>query len=180
MRVNDSFIRTFGYVTLNAVRRRPAFVTSAFALMVIGTGLVISGAPADAASSRHHRSQVANVIRMTNQARARAGCRPVTPSRSLSNAAYQHSRDMANNHYFSHYNRFGSGPGNREWSAGYRWNAYGENIAWGQRDASSVMNAWMNSPGHRQNILNCRYRNVGVGVAYNSRGVPYWTQDFGA
>jgi uncharacterized protein YkwD len=155
---------------------------SALALLAAGAGLVISAVPADAAVG-HHRApggQIANVIRMTNQARARAGCGPVTYNRRLSNAAYQHSRDMATGGYFSHYNRFGDGPGDREWNAGYRWNAYGENIAWGQRDANSVMRAWMNSPGHRHNILNCRYRSVGVGVAYNSRGVPYWTQDFGA
>jgi uncharacterized protein YkwD len=158
---------------------RPAYRAGAFALLVAGTAIVLSGAPADAASGGTN-AQVRNVVRMTNQVRARAGCGPVTLSRSLSHAASQHSWDMANHHYFSHYTRGGAGPGTRVANAGYRWNAYGENIAWGQRDAWSVMNAWMNSPGHRHNILNCRYRNVGIGLAYNSRGVPYWTQDFGA
>jgi uncharacterized protein YkwD len=141
--------------------------------------LALSASPADA-DYQGNTSQINAVIRMTNQVRARAGCGPVTYNRRLSRAAYQHSADMAYNGYFSHYTRGGTGPGTRVWNAGYRWNAYGENIAWGQRSAGDVMTDWMNSPGHRRNILNCRYRNVGIGLAYNSRGIPYWTQDFGA
>ena len=118
------------------------------------------------------------VVALTNNARARAGCGPVTTSPRLSYAAWQHSRDMAGRGYFSHGSPGGSSPGSRVNSVGYRWSSYGENIAWGQRNAREVMGDWMSSPGHRANILNCRFRNVGVAVAYNGRGVPYWTQDF--
>jgi uncharacterized protein YkwD len=54
----------------------------------------------------------------------------------------------------------------------------GENIASGQRNPADVMKAWMNSPGHRANILRCGYRNIGVGVAFRG-STPIWTQDFG-
>jgi uncharacterized protein YkwD len=121
---------------------------------------------------------VRGVVAITNSVRARAGCGPVTQSTRLSYAAWQHSREMAGRGYFSHGSPGGSSPGSRVMAAGYHWSAYGENIAWGQRDAGTVMNAWMNSPGHRANILNCRFRNVGVAVAYDPAGVPFWTQDF--
>ncbi len=118
------------------------------------------------------------VVALTNNARARAGCGPVTLSPRLSYAAWLHSRDMAGRGYFSHGSPGGGSPASRVNSVGYRWSTYGENIAWGQRSAHEVMGDWMRSPGHRANILNCRFRNVGVAVAYNGRGVPYWTQDF--
>lgn len=57
-------------------------------------------------------------------------------------------------------------------------NGYGENVAYGQRDAQEVMRAWMNSRGHRNNILSGRYSQIGVGLAYSRSGRPYWTQTF--
>lgn len=140
----------------------------------IAVGAMVQTVPALAADY----DVVRGVVGLTNNARARAGCGPVTLSPRLSYAAWQHSRDMAGRDYFSHGSPGGSSPGSRVNSVGYRWSAYGENIAWGQRDARDVMNDWMNSPDHRENILNCRFRNIGVAVAYNGRGVPYWTQDF--
>lgn len=123
-------------------------------------------------------SQVSQVIALTNAVRARAGCGRVVLDSDLAQAARAHSVDMARRGYFSHYTPNGGNPGRRIASAGYRWSTYGENIAWGQPNANTVMRDWMNSPGHRANILNCRYRNIGVGIAYNARGVPYWTQEF--
>ncbi|MEV6932396.1 CAP domain-containing protein [Dactylosporangium sp. NPDC051485] len=140
----------------------------------VAAGAAVQAGPAFAADSAMARG----VIAITNSVRTRAGCGPVTPSAGLSNAAWQHSWDMAGRGYFSHGSPGGGSPGTRVRAAGYRWSAYGENIAWGQPTAQAVMNAWMNSPGHRANILNCRFRNVGVAVAYDSRGVPFWTQDF--
>jgi uncharacterized protein YkwD len=64
-------------------------------------------------------------------------------------------------------------------NAGYRWSAVAENIAMGYPDPAAVMTGWMNSPGHRTNILNCQYRQLGVGVAASAKGARYWTQDFG-
>ena len=140
----------------------------------VAAGAAVQAGPASATGF----GMIRGVVAITNSVRARAGCGPVTPSARLSNAAWQHSRDMAGRGYFSHGSPGGGSPGSRVRAAGYRWSTYGENIAWGQPDARTVMNAWMNSPGHRANILNCRFRNVGVAVAYDSRGVPFWTQDF--
>ena len=64
--------------------------------------------------------------------------------------------------------------------SGYAWRAWAENIAAGQPDAASVVQGWMSSAGHRTNILNPGYTDIGVGLAYSASGVPYWTQDFAA
>jgi uncharacterized protein YkwD len=146
--------------------------------LIAGTTIAAAVVPSTPALAVGYTS-AGHVVAMTNAARARAGCGPVTMSSRLGYAAWQHSTDMARRGYFAHNSVNGLSPGGRETSAGYRWSAYGENIAWGQPDAGTVMNAWMNSPGHRANILDCRFRNVGIGLAYNARGIPFWTQDFG-
>ncbi len=86
---------------------------------------------------------------------------------------------MAANNYFSHTDLKGGNQTDRMVAAGYTdWQRTGENIAAYQKTPQEVMTAWMNSPGHRANILNCAYKDFGAGVA--SRGSDlYWTQDFG-
>jgi uncharacterized protein YkwD len=121
--------------------------------------------------------ETAEVLRLVNVERARAGCPAVTADSRLTAAAQAHSADMAANGYFSHTGRNGSTIGSRVTAAGYRWSAVGENIAKGQPTPAAVMEAWMNSSGHRANILRCEYRNLGVGLAYDGRS-PVWTQDF--
>ncbi|MFJ9928895.1 sigma-70 family RNA polymerase sigma factor [Streptomyces misionensis] len=121
---------------------------------------------------------VGQVIALVNQERAKAGCSPLTEDPQLGRAAQAHSDDMAARHFFDHVNPDGADPGQRITAAGYRWSTYGENIAMGQQTPASVMNSWMNSPGHRANILNCSFRNIGVGV-HDGTGGPWWTQDFG-
>ncbi|MFH9401118.1 sigma-70 family RNA polymerase sigma factor [Streptomyces sp. NPDC017638] len=122
---------------------------------------------------------VAQVVALVNKERAAAGCGPVTEDPQLERAAQGHSDDMAARGFFDHANPDGAGPGERVTAAGYRWSTYGENIARGQQSPQAVMDSWMNSPGHRANILNCSFRNIGVGV-HNGSGGPWWTQDFGA
>jgi uncharacterized protein YkwD len=117
------------------------------------------------------------VVQYTNAARREAGCGPVRVDDELRTAARRHSYDMAANHYFSHTGRNGSSPWDRMRSAGYNSPA-AENIAKGQSDARRVMAAWLMSEGHRNNILNCQIRAIGVGVRLGGDG-PYWTQDFG-
>ncbi|SFY47661.1 sigma-70 family RNA polymerase sigma factor [Streptomyces sp. F-1] len=121
---------------------------------------------------------VGQVIALVNQERAKAGCSPLTEDPQLDRAAQAHSDDMAARHFFDHVNPDGADPGQRITAAGYRWSTYGENIAMGQQTPASVMNSWMNSPGHRANILNCSFKNIGVGV-HDGTGGPWWTQDFG-
>ncbi|OIK26095.1 sigma-70 family RNA polymerase sigma factor [Streptomyces malaysiense] len=121
---------------------------------------------------------VSQVVALVNQQRASAGCSPLTEDPQLQQAAQAHSDDMAARNFFDHVNPDGVDPGQRITAAGYRWSTYGENIAMGQQTPASVMDAWMNSPGHRANILNCAFKNIGVGV-HKGTGGPWWTQDFG-
>ncbi|MFD8734238.1 sigma-70 family RNA polymerase sigma factor [Streptomyces sp. NPDC059618] len=122
---------------------------------------------------------VGQVVALVNKERAAAGCGPVTEDPQLENAAQAHSDDMAALNFFEHTNPDGADPGQRITAAGYHWSTYGENIAMGQQTPQAVMDSWMNSPGHRANILNCSFKNIGVGV-HRGTGGPWWTQDFGA
>ncbi|MYT19728.1 CAP domain-containing protein, partial [Streptomyces sp. SID7760] len=97
----------------------------------------------------------------------------------LSAAARAYSDTMARSGVMSHTGPDGSTMTSRVEAAGYAWSRLGENIARGQADADAVMNAWMNSSGHRANILNCAFKEIGIGV-HKGDGGPWWTQDFGA
>jgi uncharacterized protein YkwD len=115
------------------------------------------------------------VVALVNQNRAQAGCAPLRVDSKLTKAAADHSSDMARRDYFSHTTPEGVTFDQRIKAAGYAQPG-AENIAAGQRSAEEVMNAWMNSPGHRANILNCQLSAIGVGLDTNGW---YWTQDFG-
>ncbi|MEV3987617.1 sigma-70 family RNA polymerase sigma factor [Streptomyces sp. NPDC049837] len=119
------------------------------------------------------------VTRLVNSERAKNGCGPVSQNGLLDTAARRHSDDMAARDYFDHTSPDGKGPGDRITEAGYAWSTYGENIARGQQTPASVMDSWMNSPGHRANILNCSFKEIGIGIHEGSGG-PWWTQVFGA
>lgn len=121
------------------------------------------------------------VVTLTNAERAKAGCGPLAVNATLTAVAQAHSQDMATNNYFDHNSQDGRTPFDRMTAAGYRYSTAAENIAAGQRTPQDVTTAWMNSPGHRANILNCALKQIGVGYATGSSsqyGV-YWTQDFG-
>lgn len=119
------------------------------------------------------------VTSLINIERSKNDCGPVRTDERLRTAARAHSADMAKYDYFSHVGRDGSRFWDRVALAGYpRNDAASENIASGQRTAKTVVQAWMNSPGHERNILNCESVAVGVGLAYRG-DTPYWTQDFG-
>ena len=131
-------------------------------------------------------SQLINqVVELTNQERAKAGLQPLTLNNQLTQAAQDHSDSMAVDDFFSHTGADGSSVGDRVRETGYNYSTAGENIAAGQRTAEDVVEGWMNSPGHRANILNPNYTEIGVGyellendtgsVNYNR----YWTQVFG-
>jgi uncharacterized protein YkwD len=120
------------------------------------------------------------VLVLVNQSRATAGCHSMREDARLDSAASGHSKDMADNHYFSHVGLDGSTFVDREAAGGYPRNAAGgENIAEGYPTATAVMNAWLNSPGHRANILDCSFKAIGIGLAHDGNGAAYWTQDFG-
>ncbi|MBD1859810.1 CAP domain-containing protein [Leptolyngbya sp. FACHB-1624] len=114
------------------------------------------------------------VFDLTNQQRAQFGLAPLSLNLTLNDVAEKHSQDMAGNNYFSHQGRDGSQPWDRMRAEGYNYSRAAENIAFGQPTAQDVVTAWMNSPGHRQNILDPNLQEIGVGY-YDG----YWTQNFG-
>ncbi|RRR81606.1 CAP domain-containing protein [Streptomyces sp. RP5T] len=119
----------------------------------------------------------AEVLRLVNVERAKVGCSPVAANSSLTGLAEAFSKAMADQGFFDHTDPSGATPWDRAAKAGIT-SLGGENIARGQADAASVMEAWMNSPGHKANILNCDFKTLGVGVQFGAGG-PWWTQDFG-
>ncbi|MDX3458568.1 CAP domain-containing protein [Streptomyces sp. ME02-8801-2C] len=119
---------------------------------------------------------VARVVALVNSERDKVGCSPVTLDAKLSQAAQAHSADMASHNTMSHTGSDGSDPGQRITRAGYLWSTYGENVAYGYSTPEQVMAGWMASAGHKRNILDCGFKEIGVGVAQPGN---YWTQDFG-
>ncbi|MBG0832290.1 CAP domain-containing protein [Planomonospora sp. ID67723] len=121
------------------------------------------------------------VVRLTNLERQKGGCAPLKHDPQLRKAAYGHSADMAAQNYFSHTSKDGRSFMDRIRGAGFTGGSgFAENIAAGQRTPADVVKAWMNSSGHRANIMNCKYNLIGAGLAKKSDGTPYWTQNFAA
>jgi uncharacterized protein YkwD len=126
------------------------------------------------------------VLELTNQFRAQNGLAGLSLNAELNATALGHSRDMALQDYFSHTGKNGSLPWDRARAVGYDANAMGENIAAGYTTAESVVQGWINSPGHRANLLNPSFTELGVGYYYlaNDTGTTnfntYWTQMFGS
>jgi len=118
------------------------------------------------------------VIRLVNVERSKNGLQPLKTNWELSRVARYKSQDMIDKKYFSHTSPTYGSPFKMMENFGIKFTAAGENIAYGQRTPQEVMNAWMNSPGHRSNILNPTYTHIGVGAAKSSNGTLYWTQMF--
>lgn len=161
------------------MRLSPALIRSSLTCLVISTfsACLIAWAPA-APAAPQTQSVAAEVVSRTNAERAKAGCPALTAESRLTKAAQAHTEDMAARGVLAHDSAKGS-PGDRIKAAGYRASSWAENIASGQSSASAVVGAWMRSPGHRANILNCGLRDIGVGFAKGRNGTPFWTQDFG-
>ena len=115
------------------------------------------------------------VIRLVNEQRTRNGLQPLRENWELSRVARYKSQDMVDNHYFSHTSPTYGSPFQMMHSFGLTYRTAGENIAYGQRTPQEVVNAWMNSSGHRANILNASFTQIGVGYVANGH---YWTQMF--
>jgi hypothetical protein len=119
------------------------------------------------------------VFRLVNDERAIRGLPELAWNDLLFNAARGHSIDMATHNTLSHTGSNQSQPSERISVVGYDFRAYGENIAYNYADPTAVMAGWMESPGHRQNILNENFCELGVGLAYSISNASYWTQNFG-
>jgi serralysin len=129
---------------------------------------------------------ISQVLVLTNQFRAQNGLAPLKANLELNAAAQNHSADMANQDYFDHIGKNGSKPWDRAKLIGYEARTMGENIAAGQTTPESVVQGWIDSPGHRANLLNASFTELGVGYDYlaNDTGSVnyrhYWTQLFGS
>lgn len=133
-------------------------------------------APAKPSPTPGLSGPAAQVVTLTNAQRVKAGCKPLKVDPRLNLSAQRHTADMANRNYFEHEDPEGHDFADREKAAGFVGDSGGENIAMGQTSAAEVMNDWMNSPGHRRNILDCSFTLIGVGYVANGH---YWTQNFG-
>lgn len=120
----------------------------------------------------------AEVVRLVNVERKSRGLKPLTVNSLVTKSATAKSADMVNKNYFSHTSPTYGSPFDMMKSFGISYRAAGENIAYGQRTPQEVMNGWMNSPGHKANILNSSFTQIGVGIAKNAKGQLYWTQQF--
>jgi uncharacterized YkwD family protein/spore coat assembly protein SafA len=131
-------------------------------------------APADQSQS----SWEEQVVQLVNAERQKQGLNPLQLDKQLSNVARAKSQDMRDNNYFSHQSPTYGSPFDMMKSFGISYRYAGENIAAGQRNPEEVMKAWMNSSGHRANILNPNYTHIGVGLVKGGSYGYYWTQMF--
>lgn len=149
--------------------QRPAASTLAASQQEVTTGSV-STSPAAPVQQQ--------VLGLVNDNRRRGGCDDLSLDRRLIMAAQGHAADMARRDYFAHESRNGEGAGDRVTDEGYRWKRYGENIARGVDSPYEVVDGWMHSPAHRENIMDCTLHQMGIGLAFDGDGTPYWVQDF--
>ncbi|HUR72781.1 MAG TPA: CAP domain-containing protein [Sporichthya sp.] len=152
--------------------RFAVLVTLTLAL-VVGAFLGLGGTSEASTSSQSVLRS--SVVHLTNVQRVAHGCRALKYNTALQTAAQRHANDMARKHYFSHNSLDGTPWWKVIMRAGYK-DPGGQNIARGFSSPSSVVRAWLNSPSHRKNIMNCQFRTIGIG--FNGNG-DYWVQDFG-
>lgn len=118
------------------------------------------------------------VLDLVNAERAKRGISALTLDSSLSSVATKKSQDMIDKNYFDHTSPTYGSPFDMMKQFGISYRTAGENIAKGQKTPQEVVAAWMNSEGHRKNILNPNFTNLGVGIAKDSNKTTYWTQMF--
>jgi uncharacterized YkwD family protein len=118
------------------------------------------------------------VVDLCNQIRRQNGLPPLSLNWELARVARMKSQDMRDQNYFSHNSPTYGSPFNMMKSFGIHYSYAGENIAAGQRTPQEVVNSWMNSPGHRANILNRNFTQIGVGYCTGGKYGTYWTQMF--
>jgi uncharacterized protein YkwD len=155
--------------------------------VTLASGTLAADAVVGRASSATVRARVVELVNAARSKSRRCGSArfvaapPLAVSSMLNEAAAVHARDMARKTYFEHRGTDGSEPKDRVVRAGYRPRLTGENIAFGPVSAEEVVAGWLASPGHCANIMDSRFREIGVGLASGrGRGRIYWVQTFGA
>lgn len=169
----------------DSVRRLALFAAAPVALLALATAPAHAQAGGPAVGTAPVRSAPVTsqtlgeeVVALTNEERARAGCDELSVDEELSVAAVRQSHYMAATGDFGHFGWRGSTFLTRSRAAGYQAVA-AENVAFGYSGTEEVMAAWMDSPPHRRNILNCDVKSFGAGVQQAVNGTYYWTQVFG-
>lgn len=148
------------------------------ALQKDGGNKIIANQPLELPQNESMSGYEQQVLSLTNAERAKAGLQPLMGNYSeLNSSARVKAQDMEKNNYFSHNSPTLGSPFQQMRSMGVTYSAAGENIAKGQQTPQEVVNAWMNSAGHRANILNKSYTHMGVGYTSNSK---CWVQQFAA
>ena len=174
-----------------------AALAAAFALALAAAPSALAARACESANATAGKASNRTIVRATlcvlNAERARAGLRPLRLNKRLSEVSRRHAQDMARRNYFSHDTLGGGSFLDRIRHSGYlngahRW-LVGENLAWGTRRNSApsgVAHLWMNSPGHRANILSPTFHEIGIGVAYDApdagvgKPAATYATDFGA
>ncbi len=147
-------------------------------LLSVPTAMPTTTDPSISVSSTDSRAEA--ILKLSNENRIEAGLEVLVLNDLLSTAAQHHADDMATQGYFDHVGLDGSTFLERIVATGYTGSAFAENIAQGSDDPSDIMALWMQSSGHRTNILNPIYQDLGIGIATSSEtGVVYWVQVFG-
>jgi uncharacterized YkwD family protein/spore coat assembly protein SafA len=140
--------------------------------------LIYPGQRVNIPTLRATKSIESQVIQLTNQERAKNGLKPLAADWQLSRIARYKSADMRDKNYFSHTSPTYGSPFTMMKNFGVNYRSAAENIAAGQRTPNEVVQSWMNSPGHRKNILSPAYTHTGVGHATGGNYGHYWTQMF--
>ena len=122
--------------------------------------------------------QADQVLELVNKERSKVGLKALTLSNELTDVAMEKARDMRDSNYFDHTSPNYGSPFEMMRHFGIQYRSAGENIAAGQKTAAEVMNSWMNSSGHRANILNSDYEQLGVGSVEGGSYGTYWVQMF--
>lgn len=165
-----------------AVRRTDRLLTGACAVLLVLAGPAVPlGAEGKAGAGIELTERVGTLLQLANAQRAKAGLQPLRANVRLMQAAQTQAEQTASARRLQHvlpgarYPR----PEDRLDASGYPWRAWAENIAFGQKTPSDAVEAWMQSPGHRRNLLDPRFTELGSGVALDATGRPYYVQVFG-
>jgi uncharacterized YkwD family protein/spore coat assembly protein SafA len=167
-------ISLISLIQANTQVSNPNMIWSGMKLTIPHTNSNIgSTAPQATASSANTSTFASQVFSIVNKERTKAGLKPLTSDSALSAMAMDKAKDMYTNNYFDHTSPTYGSPFNMMKSYGIRYSYAGENIAMGQRTPQEVMTAWMNSPGHRKNILSPNFKKIGIAY-YKGE----WVQEF--
>lgn len=131
-----------------------------------------------APASSAYGSYEQQVVDLVNKERAAVGLPALKVNTKLAAVAEKKAEDLRDKNYFDHQSPTYGSPFDMMKQFGISYTSAGENIAKGQKTPADVMNGWMNSPGHKANILNSSYTEIGVGYVTDSNGTTYWVQHF--